>query len=93
MDYAQILELAVKKQGMELSLNEIPFNVFLKNTDSILTICFLEYEDEDCMIVSETNGFGFEELRIIPKQNIEYISIFYDFSDMDKEEYDDKMII
>ena len=90
--YEDILRLAIKKQGMELSLKEIPFNVFLKNNRDILTLCFLEYEDEECIILSETNNLGFEELRIVPKSNIEYISIFYDFSEI-CEETDDKMVI
>lgn len=92
MNYENILKLAIKKQGMELELKEIPFNIFLKNNGDILSLCFLEYEDEECIIVSETNGFGFEELRIIPKSNIEYISVFYDFSDIETKE-NDKMII
>ena len=92
MNYEKILKLAIKKQGMELKLNEIPFNIFLKNTGDILRLCFLEEENDECIIVSETNGLGYEELRIIPKSNIEYISIFYDFSEIGFDEID-KMII
>ena len=55
-------------------------------------MCFLEEEKEDCIIVVETTDLGTEEIRIIPKDNIEYISIFYDFED-DKEEFVDRMII
>ena len=93
IDYTSLLKLAIKKQGMELPLNEIPFNVFLKNTGDILTVCFMEHENDDCLIVSETNDLGFEELRIIPKENVEYIGIFYDFSHMDDKDTIDKMII
>ena len=92
MNYAEILKLAIKKQDMELLLNEIPFNIFLKNTEDILSLCFLEYEDDECIIVSETNYLGFEELRIVPKENIEYVSVFYDFSDL-KEDKKDKMFL
>ena len=93
MDYEKTLKLAIKKQGMEMPLNELPFNIFLKNTNDILSLCFLEYENEECIIVSETNNLGFEELRIIPKHNIEYISIFYDFTEINKDDDIDKMII
>lgn len=92
MDYGLILKLAIKKQGMELELNEIPFNIFLKNTGDILSLCFLEDEDDECIIISETNPMGFEELRIIPKQNIEYVSVFYDFSNLNDDE-EDKMFL
>ena len=92
MNYESLLELAINKQGMKLDLNEIPFNIFLKNNGDILSLCFLEEEDDECIIVSETNNIGFEELRIIPKDNIEYISVFYDFSDI-KSKDEDKMII
>lgn len=92
MNYESLLELAIKKQGMKLKLNEIPFNIFLKTTGDVLSLCFLEEEDDECIIVSETNNMGFEELRIIPKENIEYISVFYDFSDIELKD-EDKMII
>ena len=86
MNYEKILKLAIKKQDMDLELSEIPFNIFLKNTGDVLSLCFLEEENEECIIISETNHIGFEELRIIPKENIEYISVFYDFSTLDEEE-------
>ena len=77
---------------MNLKLNQIPFNIFLKNTGDILRLCFLEDENNEYIIVSETNDLGYEEIRIIPKENIEYVSIFYDFSEMTFDEID-KMII
>ena len=93
MNYTEALSLALERQGIELETNEIPFNIFLKNTNDILTLCFLEEESEDCIIVVETNEIGAEEIRIIPKGNIEYISIFYDF-DMDgDDDVVDRMIV
>lgn len=92
MNYGSILQVAIKKQGMNLKLNQIPFNIFLKNTGDILRLCFLEDENNEYIIVSETNDLGYEEIRIIPKENIEYVSIFYDFSEMTFDEID-KMII
>ena len=77
---------------MDLELYEIPFNIFLKNTGDVLSLCFLEEENEDCLIVSETNTIGFEELRIIPKNNIEYVSVFYDFSSFKGNEEDNMFI-
>ena len=32
---------------MELELKEIPFNIFLKSNGDILSLCFLEYEDDE----------------------------------------------
>lgn len=92
MNYNNILQLAVELQGMELGLRDIPFNIFLKNNGDVLRLCFLEWDDDDYIIVSETNGLGYEEIRVVPKENIEYISIFYDFSELDLEDKD-KMII
>lgn len=92
MNYSNALSLAMRRQGIEISMNEIPFNIFLKNTNDILTLCFLEEETEEYIVVVETNEIGAEEIRIIPKDNIEYISVFYDFEE-DGEEVVDRMII
>ena len=93
MNFTKALSFALKLQDISLNTNEIPFNVFLKNTGDVLSLCFLEHERDDCLIIVETNVQGAEELRIIPKENIEYISIFYDFSVLDKCEEKDKMFI
>lgn len=93
MNYCDALGLAIKIQGIDSKINEIPINIFLKNTNDILTLCFLEEETEDYIIVFETNELGAEEIRIIPKDNIEYISIFYDFEDMNDNDIVDRMII
>ena len=92
MDYSKALQYALELQDISLKLNEIPFNIYLKNTGDILTLCFLEAEKSDCLIVVETNQYGAEELRIIPKINIEYISIFYDFDSLE-EKPKDKMFL
>ena len=92
MNFSRFLSYSLKVQGIDLKLKEIPFNIFLKNTEDILTLCFLEFEDEDALVVVETNPIGAEEIRIIPKENIEYISIFYDFEESEEEELD-RMII
>ena len=93
MNYEKILKLAIRKQDMNLELNEIPFNIFLKNSGDVLTLCFLEEENEECIIISETNMMGFEELRIVPKENIEYISVFYDFSSLGDDDNMDVMFL
>lgn len=92
MNYGDALVLAMERQGIGLELGEIPFNVFLKNTNDILALCFLEEETEDYIIVVETNSIGAEEIRIIPKDNIEYISIFYDFED-ESDDVVDRMVV
>ena len=92
MNYEEALSSAIKRQGIGLRIEEIPFNIFLKNTIDILTLCFLEEETEDYITIVETTNYGVEEIRIIPKDNIEYVSIFYDFEES-KEEPVDRMII
>ena len=92
MNFSRYLSYALELQNIGLELKEIPFNVFLKNTNDILTLCFLEAEDDDALIVVETNGVGAEEIRIIPKENIEYVSIFYDFEDDGDDELDNMIV-
>jgi hypothetical protein len=92
MNYEEALSSAIVRQGIKLKVSEIPFNIFLKNTNDILTLCFLEEETEDYLSIVETTDYGVEEVRIIPKENIEYVSIFYDFEES-KEEPVDRMII
>ncbi len=92
MNYEEALSSALGRQGIKLKVSEIPFNIFLKNTNDILTLCFLEEETEDYISIVETTDYGVEEVRIIPKENIEYVSIFYDFEES-KEEPVDRMII
>ncbi|MBP5422931.1 MAG: hypothetical protein J6Y78_10875 [Paludibacteraceae bacterium] len=92
MNFSRFLYYSLEVQGIDLELKEVPFNVFLKNGD-ILTLCFLELEDEDALVVAETNNMGAEEIRIIPKENIEYISIYYDFEENDGNDEFDRMII
>lgn len=91
MDFGYALGLALERQGIELDVREVPFNIFLKNTNDVLTLCFIEEEKKDYLIVVETTNEGTEEIRIIPKENIEYISVFYDFNAPD--EVVDRMII
>lgn len=93
MDYGKLLVCAVRKQDIDLELEEIPFNIFLKNTGDVLSLCFLEFEDDDCLIVAETNGFGTEEMRVVPKDNIEYVGIFYDFTSLDGDDPRDNMFL
>ena len=93
MNYHKLLAIAIERQNIDLEVSEIPFNVFLKNTGDVLTLCFLEYESDDCIVVVETNSVGAEELRIIPKFNIEYIAIFYDFEVIEKDSNLEKMFL
>ena len=91
MNYEKALKYGLKQQEIELDTNEIPFNIYLKNTGDILTLCFLEKETEDYLIIVETNMEGMEEVRIIPKENIEYISICYDLNIISEDKASDKM--
>ena len=89
MNYSKALKCAIKKQSLGLSVEETPFNIYLKDTGDILTLCFLEFENKECLIVAETTTYGTEEIRIIPKENIEYVSIFYE--SIPEEEEEDRM--
>ena len=89
MEIKELLKKAIRLQSINLKTNEIPFNIFLKHTKDVLTLCFLESDGVDEIIVVETNNKGLEELRIIPKENIEYISIFYEFKPVKEDK--DKM--
>ena len=91
MNYKEALDSAMTLQNIDLTIPTVPFNIYLKNTGDILTLCFLEEETDDYLIIVETSSDGGEEIRIIPKENIEYISFFYDFESL-KVEYTDKMI-
>lgn len=90
MDYKEALKTALILQNIDLTIDTIPLNIYLIGGD-VLTLCFLEKETTDYIIVVETSNNGAEEIRIIPKNNIEYISIFYDFESL-KVEDNDKMI-
>ncbi len=90
MNYNEALKYGLEKQGISVKIDEIPINIFLKNTGDILTLCFIEKETENWLVVVETNNQGAEEIRVIPKENIEYISICYD-SDTLEEDNPDRM--
>lgn len=88
----ECLRKGLEIQKIDLNVNDIPFNIYMKNNGDVLRLCFLEAENIDSIIVSETTHYGVEEIRIIPKVNIEYIGIFYDFESLEPR-MQDKMII
>ena len=92
MNYTSMLEKAMDVQNISIELRNVPFNIYMKGTGDILRLCFMEFEDDDMLLVSETTAHGTEEIRIVPKENIEYIGIFYDFSSLEPK-VTDKMII
>ena len=92
MNITQDLKEGLEVQNIDLNYHNVPFNIYLKNTGDILRLCFLERENEYSIIVSETTAKGTEEIRIIPKANIEYIGLFYDFTSLEPRTQD-KMII
>lgn len=95
IDYTKSLEKATQIQNIKLETHNIPLNIYMKYNGDILRLCFLEHETQDTLIISETTPHGTEEIRIIPKRNIEFISIFYDFDALTANEkpFKDKMII
>lgn len=92
IDVTECLRKGLEIQKIDLDVKDIPFNIYMKNNGDILKLCFLEAENANSIIVSETTHYGVEEIRIVPKINIEYIGIFYDFTSLEPRK-PDKMII
>ena len=94
MNYTQSLKEGLKVQKINLKPYEVPFNIYFKHSGDVLRLCFLEKESMDYLVVSETTQYGTEEIRIVPKDSIEYIGIFYDFASIEpRNKPVDKMII
>ncbi len=94
IDVGECLKKGLEVQHLDLEPKDVPFNIYMKHNGDILKLCFLEMESNDALIVSETTSRGTEEIRIVPKINISYIGIFYDFTGLEEKKYtDDKMII
>lgn len=94
MNYTQSLKDGLKIQKINLKPTDVPFNIYLKHNGDVLRLCFLEKETMDYIVVSETTEYGSEEIRIVPKDSIGYIGIFYDFASIEpRSKPVDKMII
>ena len=94
MNYTQSIKDGLKVQNINLKPYDVPLNIYLKHNNTVLRLCFLEKESLDYLVVSETTEYGAEEIRIIPKDSIEYIGIFYDFASIEpRNKPVDKMII
>ena len=94
MNYTQSLKDGLKVQKIQLKPYDVPVNIYLKHTEQVLRLCFIEKESTDYLVVSETTQYGTEEIRILPKENIEYVAIFYDFASIEpRGKPVDKMII
>jgi hypothetical protein len=52
MNMMKTLKEAIKVQDIDLELNEIPINIFLKHNGDILEFCFIEKESDDALIVA-----------------------------------------
>ncbi len=63
-------------QGIQLDITSIPLDIYLKVGD-ILHFCYIEKEDDDLLIVSETTSELNEEIRIINTNEISHIAICY----------------
>ncbi len=92
MNYTKYLKEGLDVQDLKLEIKDTPVNIYLKHTGDILRLCFIEKETVDCLIVSETTARGTEEIRIVPKDNVEFVGIFYDFGSLEPKKQD-KMII
>lgn len=56
MNMMKTLKEAIKVQDIDLELNEIPINIFLKHNGDILEFCFIEKESEDAFDCGGTCG-------------------------------------
>lgn len=57
-------------------ISEVPLNI---TTDLIdLNLCFIEYEDNEKLVVNVTGEDGLERLNIVFKQHIVNIVVVYD---------------
>lgn len=100
MNYSKLITAQFEEQDIDLDIEEIPIAIYFKSGD-LISLSFIERETVDALVVSETTTklnpnntlqFG-DELRIIPKDNIDYVSVIYDVSfDLDNE-VKDKMFL
>ena len=86
MNYTDSLKEAKKIQGINLKTDEIPITIYMKNNGDILQVCFIEKETINHLIIIEIMNQG-EQIRIIPKNNIEYRSIHYFIEEEEKIEH------
>lgn len=71
MNVHESIQAFVKKP-----ISEIPLNI---TTDLIdLNLCFIEYEDNEKLVVNVTGEDGLERLNIVFKQHIINIAVVYD---------------
>ena len=76
MNYTQAINDGLQDQNIDIELHNVPLNIYLYS-DHIVSLCFLDYEDDEYLRVVETGPSGGEELRIIPKDNIIFIGVIY----------------
>ena len=98
MNYSKLIKDEFDKKEIDLEVNEIPLNIFLKEDE--IPLCFIERETIDALVIYQTtskledNDVLFsDELRIIPKDKIEYVAIVYDLDFDFNEKTEDKMFL
>lgn len=90
MNWSKAVITGINKQGIKSGLDEIPVNIYL-NMGDILRCCFLDEETDDLLIVSETTNTGTEEVRVVNKVDVSYISVVYGNIIPEKVKSQDKM--
>lgn len=86
-NYKELLLLSVSKQGMNMEIHEIPFNVVLDG-GVIIPYCFWTYERDDILEVMASDIQGYGEIKIIQKKNILYISLCYEDDEEEQQTID-----
>ena len=79
INYSKLVVDELNSQDVDADILEVPLNIFLKSGD-VLYLCFIEKETVDVLVVSETTNDFKEELRIVPKCNINYVSVVYEIN-------------
>lgn len=81
---------AVASQDIDAMVDDICFNLYTKQ-GSVFFLCFYVSETESVFTFVNTSENGTEELKIIPKDNIEYIELVYQINlDVKKDNDEDK---
>ena len=70
---------SLKLQQLPTDISKIAVNIYTKQ--SVFSTCFIEYETPSVLGIVETMIDGSEQIRIVPKENLDYIEVVYEQKD------------
>ena len=85
MRFIKNIENALEKQKQKTKIKDCPLKITLKSGHT-LNYCYIENETKKILTIAETTKKGTEELRIINKEDISYISIIYANTEIENTE-------